>query len=98
MAATRLRRARHRSARPVGRSVSARSTPGSSLRKPAHQSWISIGVMSEKPSFFSELKRLNVYKIGNRVPVVQLLMFVLIKEHLLWPESSIPNERPLLAC
>jgi hypothetical protein len=54
--------------------------------------------MSEKPSFFSELKRRNVYKIGNRVPVVQWLMFVLIKEHLLRPESSIPNERPLLAC
>jgi hypothetical protein len=49
-------------------------------------------------NFFAELKRRNAYKIGNRIPVVQWLMFVLIKEHLLRPKSSIPNERLLLAC
>jgi hypothetical protein len=43
-------------------------------------------------NYFAELKRRNVYKIGSRVPAVQWLMFVLIKKHLLRPESSTPKE------
>src|SRR5262249_9848120 len=80
---------RHRHAGSFSRSAVARLARRSPLQEPARQTRFARSVMSEKPSFFSELKRRNVYKVAVAYAVVSWLLIRIATQ--VFPCCEIPN-------
>src|SRR5438876_8740628 len=73
MAANFIRHSRHRNAWSGNRSTVSRLTRRSSLQSVGRENEFPGNAMSEKPSFFAELRRRNVYKVAITYAVVAWL-------------------------
>src|SRR5256714_1399125 len=74
MAANFIRHSRHRNAWSGKRSTVTRLTRRSSLQSVSGENEFSGNFMSDKPSFFAELKRRNVYKVAVAYAVIAWLL------------------------
>src|SRR5437764_5228689 len=74
MVANFIRHSRHRNAWSPKRSVIAGLARRPTLQKLAHKDGFPRNFMSEKPSFFAELKRRNVYKVAIAYAVASWLL------------------------
>src|SRR5437588_6337834 len=74
MAANFIRHSRHRNAWSPKRSVIAGLARRPTLQKLARKTRLASSVMSDKPSFFAELKRRNVYKVAVAYAVISWLL------------------------
>src|SRR5256885_2474340 len=89
MAANFIRHSRHRNAWSSKRSVIAGLTRRPTLQKLARKDGFPRNFMSEKPSFFAELKRRNVYKVAVAYAVVGWVIAQIATQ--IFPFLEIPN-------
>src|SRR5256885_4833656 len=89
MAANFIRHSRHRNAWSPKRSVIAGLARRPTLQKLAHKDGFPRNFMNEKPSFFAELKRRNVYKVAVAYAVASWLLIQVATQ--VFPFFEIPN-------
>src|SRR5437660_1721465 len=89
MAANFIRHSRHRNAWSGNRSTVTRLTRRSSLQSVSGENEFPRNFMSEKPSFFAELKRRNVYKVAVAYAVVGWVIAQIATQ--IFPFLEIPN-------
>src|SRR6266480_3040144 len=89
MAANFIRHSRHRNAWSTKRSVIARAERRSTLQSIDRKDEFSGNPMNEKPSFFAELKRRNVYKVAVAYAVVGWVIAQIATQ--IFPFLEIPN-------
>src|SRR5437764_3730614 len=89
MVANFIRHSRHRNAWSPKRSVIAGLARRPTLQKLARKNGFPRDFMSEKPSFFAELKRRNVYKVAVAYAVVGWLLAQIATQ--IFPFLEIPN-------
>src|SRR5437764_14726608 len=89
MAANFIRHSRHRNAWSGNRSIVTPITRRSSLQSASDENGFPRNFMSEKPSFFAELKRRNVYKVAVAYAVVGWVIAQIATQ--IFPFLEIPN-------
>src|SRR5947208_9102416 len=89
MAANFIRHSRHRNAWSGNRSTVSRLTRRSSLQGVGRENEFPGNAMSERPSFFAELRRRNVYKVAVAYAIVGWLLVQVATQ--VFPFLEIPN-------
>src|SRR5438445_11722143 len=89
MAENFIRHSPHRTAWSGNRSTVSRLTPRSSLQGVGRENEFPGNAMSERPSFFAELRRRNVYKVAVAYAIVGWLLVQVATQ--VFPFLEIPN-------